>query len=135
MISLSDYVGPHSESKDWTDEVKDSAELLLERCNRLIGMMGEVEFKVNPKTGTHISGETYGGFRPQSCPIGASKSSHKQGRGVDIYDPAGHIDDWIMANKLALVKCGLFIEHPDSTPGWSHWTDRQPRSGASVFRP
>lgn len=97
-----------------------------------------VEFPDNPKTLTGVSGETLGGFRPQNCDQGAAHSSHKEGFAVDRYDPEGLIDKWCMANSEVgglLESCGIYIEHPDATHGWSHWTIRRPGSGNRVFRP
>lgn len=142
MFTLIDYVGPWAESPDWNEEREDNANVLIARCTKLQEMMEAdgVHFPLNPKTGTTISGETFGGFRPQSCPIGAEHSSHKEGKAVDRYDPDGAIDAWIMAHQDALEQCGIYIEHPDSTSGWSHWgiklnDDDAPKSGHHVFYP
>jgi hypothetical protein len=94
-----------------------------------------VNFPVNPRTGSCVSGETYGGFRPQSCPIGSPKSSHKEGMAVDIYDPKGEIDNWCMENLNRLEECGLYLEHPSKTVHWCHVSTRAPGSGRRVFMP
>ena len=94
-----------------------------------------VVFPVNRKTGSQVSGEVYGGFRPQSCPIGAPGSNHKEGRAVDRYDPHGLIDMWCMAHQPSLRACGIYLEHPEATRGWSHWQSVPPRSGKVVFYP
>jgi hypothetical protein len=93
----------------------------------------EVELIENPATGTYVSGQTYGGFRPQSCPIGAPNSSHKQGEGVDIYDPNNALDNWISDGILA--KHDLFREAASATSGWVHLTSRAPKSGKRSFYP
>jgi hypothetical protein len=137
MITLSQYVGPWSDSPDWTPERQANAEALLAKCDALEAEMMEagVEFPVNPKTTTQVSGEVYGGFRPQSCPIGASHSNHKEGRAVDRYDPFDAIDNWCMVHQDRLKEHGICIEHPDATPHWSHWQSVPPASGHTVFRP
>lgn len=137
MINLAQYVGVHKDSPDWTPERKLNAEKLLAAIVPLEAemLLDGVVWKVNPKTGSQISGETLGGFRPQSCTIGAPKSSHKQGLAVDVYDPDGKIDEWIMKNQQALVNYGLYIEHPDATKGWCHLTIKAPGSGRRVFYP
>lgn len=137
MLDLEAYVGPWSGSKDWTEARQENAERLIDAVN---GLMAEaeadgVEFQINPTTDTIVSGQHYGGFRPQSCPQGAPKSSHKEGLAVDLYDPHNQIDDWCMANLNKLESYGIFIEHPDSTPHWSHWTIKAPGSGRRVFYP
>ena len=137
MISMDDYVGPWSKSEDWTAERQANAQTLLAKCAALeVEMVSDgVTFPVNPKTGTQVSGEVYGGFRPQSCPIGAPRSNHKQGSAVDRYDPEGRIDFWCMANQPRLRAHGIFLEHPDSTLHWSHWQAVAPASGHTVYRP
>ena len=140
IITIEDYFGPWKDHPDVTEERKQNARLLLHACSALqyFAERDGIEFLDNPHTGNNVSGKTYGGFRPQDCPQGAPSSSHKQGQGVDRYDPEGLIDAWCMNNSEVgglLETCGIYIENPDATPGWSHWTTRRPRSGNRVFRP
>lgn len=137
MITLNQYVGPHRSSHDWTPEREQNATRLLAACVALEVEMarGGVAFPDNPKTLSGVSGTTFGGFRPQDCPIGAPNSSHKEGLAVDRYDPRGEIDVWCMAHQDRLAAHGIYIEHPSATPGWSHWTIKAPRSGNRVFYP
>lgn len=135
MITLSEYVGPHGQSPDWTQECIDSAEELLLWVNALAAYLESqgVVLPTNPATGSRISGKTFGGFRPQSCPQGAPSSSHKTGKGIDLYDPHNGIDNAITDARLA--KFSLYREHPDSTKGWCHLTTRAPGSGRRTFLP
>ncbi|MES2415089.1 MAG: hypothetical protein V4614_14880 [Pseudomonadota bacterium] len=137
MITLEEYVGPHGRSKDWSEVRKYNAVSLLEACDKLeaYAVADGVEFPENPVTKSGVSGQTFGGFRPQDCPQGAPNSSHKEGQAVDRYDPGNKIDDWCLANLEKLVECGIYIEHPTATVGWSHWTIRAPKSGRRVFYP
>lgn len=136
-ITLEQYAGPHSESPDFNAQRQFNAVKFLEKCDALQAEMEAdgVEFPINPKTGTNVSGTTFGGFRPQDCPQGAPKSSHKEARGVDRYDPREAIDKWCMSHQDRLSAHGIYIEHPTKTIGWSHWTDRAPPSGKQVFYP
>jgi hypothetical protein len=142
-ITVEQYVGPHADSPDWTPERQDNAAKLLAKCAILQGRMEAdgVVFHINSGTGSQVSGQTFGGFRPQSCPQGAPKSTHKQGRGVDQFDPHGEIDAWLMARPKVdgwpdvLVELDMAIEHPDATVHWSHWQDGAPPSGHRVFHP
>lgn len=135
MIDLDAYFG------EWmpfaTAEHVANAMQLLERVTKLQGfMVGKgILFPTNPKTGTEISGSTYGGFRPQDCGIGAPNSAHKQGLAVDLFDPKGEIDLYLYNNQLLLDQYDIYIEHPDSTPGWSHWSIKKPGSGKRIFYP
>lgn len=137
MITIEEYFGAWRDHKDVTPEVLEAATAFLEKCNALEAEMVAacVEFRINDARRCNISGVLYGGFRPQDCPIGAAHSSHKEGRGLDRYDPRNAIDNWIMGHQDALVRHGLYIEAPDCTQGWSHWTDKPPRSGKRVFWP
>jgi hypothetical protein len=58
-------------------------------------------------------------------------------RAVDIYDPDGDLDDWLMqpAGQQALVRLGLWLEHPAATRTWSHLQIVPPRSNNRVFYP
>jgi len=137
MITLEQYFGVYGDSPDLTPERRENANLLLSCVNQLM-VQAEADgilFPVNPKTGSQISGETLGGFRPQNAPVGAPKSNHKNGLAVDIYDPSGKIDAWCIACIPVLRDAGIYIEHPDKTPGWSHWQCVAPRSGIRVFMP
>lgn len=138
MITLDEYVGPWAESPDWTPHRKANATTrLLPATWALEKIMREagIVFRNNPKTGSGISGKTLGGFRPNDCAVGAVRSWHKEGMAVDRYDPAGEIDAWCMNHLDALERCGIWLEHPSKTVGWSHWQCTPPRSGNRVFLP
>lgn len=137
MITLAQLVGPHSKSPDWTSARQAKAAILLEACAALETEMvaDGVDFPINPATGSGVSGQTFGGFRPQDCPQGAPNSSHKEGQAVDRYDPLNEIDDWCMAHLDRLEAHGIYIEHPSATNHWSHWTTRRPGSGNRAFYP
>jgi len=146
MFTLIDYVGPWAESPDWNEEREDNANLLIAACTKLQALMESdgVHFPLHEHTGTglhprnrdsSISGETYGGFRPQDCPIGAPHSAHKEGLAVDRYDPGDLIDQFLLRRVDLLNQCGIYIEAPSTTPGWSHWTIRSPASGHVIFYP
>lgn len=136
MITMEEYVGPHADSPDWTLEREDNAADLLLRVNALVEYLttecGLIS-QVNPHTGTEVSGETFGGFRPQDCCQGAPDSSHKTGKGVDKYDPQNSMDD--MLNNEILERFDLYREHPNATLGWCHLTTRAPHSGNRTFLP
>jgi hypothetical protein len=79
------------------------------------------------------------GWRPRGLNAkikGAAKNSyHIYGKAVDIADN-GELDRAIQANPALLEKWGLWLEHPDNTPGWTHLdvgtrTDRDIR----IFKP
>ena len=136
MITIKEYVGHHADSADWTAERKANAIALLLNVNALLEYLTKtlgVMSHVNPKTGSQVSGSTFGGFRPQDCCQGAPDSSHKTGQGVDVYDPSGSLDNSL--NDALLGKFNLYSEHPSRTDGWMHLTTRAPKSGKRTFLP
>lgn len=137
MITLAEYLGTWASHADVTPQVKSNAIELLKRVNALLDELAtkNIASKINPKTKSQVSGEVYGGFRPQSCPIGASGSSHKTGEGIDVYDPAGAIDWFIDKNPELLVKHNLYRENAKDTPTWCHLQTRKTKSGKRTFLP
>jgi hypothetical protein len=137
MITIGEYVGPWSGSVDWTPDKQREAKILLERVNNLLTefeTQGGI-LQVNRITKSQVSGETYGGFRPQTCPIGAPKSSHKLGMAVDVYDPANLLDLWIDKHPNVLVEFDLYREHAGYTQHWCHLGTKAPKSGNRTFIP
>jgi hypothetical protein len=135
MITLEDYFAGHPGHPEITGDIRANATAMLRQVNLLLQNAAAVglELPINPTTGTQVSGQTNGGWRPQACPEGAPNSSHKQGRGVDIYDPDGDLDDWI--DDSILGQYSLYREAPEATRGWCHLTDRAPHSGRRSFMP
>lgn len=140
MISKVQYIGVHSKSPDLTPARLANIDRLLSRVNALmmIAMKDKVLFLDNPNTKSQVSGETFGGFRPQDCPIGAPGSAHKEGLAVDLYDPVGKIDKWLLESPVAqkaIEDLDMYFEHPNATVGWSHWSIKRPLSGKRFFIP
>lgn len=137
MFTLVEYFGKWNSSPDANSTRQLNARKLIDACTKLmsLALADGVVFHTNPITSSLISGALYGGFRPQSCPIGAAGSSHKEGLAVDLYDPNNEVDDWCMKNVDKLAACGIYIEHPSATPHWSHWSIHPPASGHHVFYP
>ena len=137
MISIDQYLGPWKGHKDFTHERETNALALLMVVAHAMEVMEKdgVKFPINPATKSQVAGKTLGGFRPQDAKQGAPKSAHKQGLAVDIWDPLNEIDNWLMAHQPFLTAVGLYIEHPDATPNWSHWSIKSPASGKHVFHP
>jgi len=132
MITVEQYFGP----KPHSEEQAAAAGELLSRVNALLAEYRLAVGKdnpINPKTGAMISGSGNGGFRLPDCPEGAAKSSHKEAKACDIYDPLGEIDAWV--TRAVLIKYNLYREHPNSTPTWCHLTTRAPASGCRTFLP
>lgn len=142
-ITIEEYFGPWINHADATVAKRENAQALLGRVNSLLleAVGAGVEVETNPATHSHVSGQAYGGFRPQACPQGAPDSSHKTGEGVDVFDPIDALDDWIShfdtenGGNTKLEECGLYREHPDDTRRWCHLTTRAPKSKRRTFKP
>lgn len=140
MITLSQYVGVHAVNDDWKahPERINNAKELLKRVNALLDDLTQQRIYIltnNPKTGSQISGEIFGGFRPQSCPIGAPDSSHKQGQGVDIFDHDNALDNFLDNHPEYLAQYDLYRERAKDTPTWCHLQTRKTLSGKRTFIP
>jgi hypothetical protein len=143
IISVDDYFGRWITHPDATDEVMDNAVAFLAKVNSLLqdALDHGVKLSINPHTGDYVSGQTYGGFRPQDCVQGAPTSSHKVGRGVDVCDPNNALDAWLDTFELGygtnskLEEFALYREAPEDTPSWLHLTDRAPKSNKRTFKP
>jgi hypothetical protein len=136
-ISLADYFGPWAGHPDLTPARQDAA---IDLCNRVNALLAEMETcgiraRGNPKTGTLVSGETGGGFRPQDYPVGAKGSAHKEGQAIDLFDPFGSIGGYLYVRQNLLVRHKLWMEHPSATTGWCHVQSRGVKSGNTVFFP
>lgn len=79
------------------------------------------------------------GYRPAAInaqtPGAAQRSKHMTCQAVDLADPDGDLDEWCMANVIALEQIGLWQEHPSATKGWCHVQIVPPKSGKRVFYP
>lgn len=132
MITLAQYF----QAKPHTAEHEVAAYDLLKRVDSLLQTLNYTPPNC-PNTGTQISGSQGGsgdgGFRLQTATTGADHSSHKEGKGIDIYDPVDHLDS-VLTDTL-LAQSGLYREASSATPHWCHLTTRSPASGHRTFIP
>lgn len=136
MITLQEYFS----DKPHPTEYNLNALTLLYRVNNLIAAYTTDTGKlpeINPITGSQVSGSKGGdgGFRLPTSTTGSSRSAHKQGMAVDIYDHGEHLDKWLDANPDALIKYDLYREEPSATINWCHLSSRKPLSGKRTFTP
>jgi hypothetical protein len=132
LITLEQYFIGRLHSSQQSSDAMD----LLSAVNALLAHYSQdegVELAINPHTGTLVSGQTEGGFRLPDCPQGAPNSSHKEAKGVDVYDPLDDMDTWL--NDVILTRFNLYRESPAYTHGWCHLTTRPPASNHRTFIP
>ncbi len=130
MLTLKDWVtssGKYPEranSEELTDDVKKQAEAFLAVLNAFLQeLTPDVAYKVSS------------GFRPSSVnskiPNAAKRSLHMTGLAIDLEDPENELDQLITSKPELLDKYGLWLEHPDSTPKWTH-LDKGTRSQRKI---
>lgn len=141
MITVDDYFMGRRELYPLalTPDIERNAARTVTVANALMAraMGAGLHFDSNPQTLSPVSS----GWRPPAV-NGATKgaapsSKHMTGLAVDLYDPTGRIDAWLLTEpgQQALVDLGVWIEDPSATPGWSHWQIVPPGSGRRVFHP
>jgi hypothetical protein len=140
MITLAQYwMGRDVEyglllSVDMRKEAARTVELANKMLTRCAAAGVPVEMRAD---GSYVNS----GWRPPAVNANtagaAVRSKHLICKAIDVYDPEGLIDTWCMTSEglRALVEVGLWLEHPSSTKGWSHWQTVPPGSGNRVFYP
>lgn len=76
------------------------------------------------------------GYRPgkyNEAAGGVPNSTHLVCMACDFRDADGSLDKFCQENIPLLEQCGLYLEHPDHTPGWCH-LDIRPRNNR-IFLP
>ena len=140
-ITLADYWMGRDELYPlaMTLDIRQRAQRMVALTNELLERLlaNGIRLQINPKTGTIISS----GWRPpavNSATAGAATNSkHMTGDAIDLYDPDGDIDGWLMSDdgQQVMQHLGLWMEHPSATKGWAHVQSIPPRSGNRVFYP
>ena len=144
MITLPQYFGakPHDEEHEaLADDLLTRVNSLIDEAVRVMAFTRNVDLD----TGTEISGSKGGagdgGFRLSTATTGSGKSSHKEAKAVDVFDPRDHLDTWLddfehgNGDNTKLEEYGLYREAPEATPGWTHLSTRAPGSGRRTFKP
>ena len=130
MITLPDFWMGRDEQYPLalTPDIRRNAITTVALANALMAVFGQSR-KVNS------------GWRPPAVnaatPNAAVMSKHMLGQAIDLADPEGELDDWLMgaAGLAQMEKLGLWHEHPAATKGWAHLQTVPPRSGRRTFYP
>jgi hypothetical protein len=140
VITLADYYMGRDRTHGHLlgSDLRANAARTVEAANALLVLAktGGVSLEASPRTGTIVSS----GWRPPdingATPGAALRSLHMQCLAVDLFDPDGDLDDWLLANADTVLRdLALWLEHPAATKGWAHVQLRPPRSGRRVFYP
>jgi hypothetical protein len=138
VITVDDYFMGRRDTHSlaMSPSIERNATRTVNTVNALLALSG-LHVPLHPTTRTPVSS----GWRPPtvnaSTPNAATNSKHMTGEAVDLYDPDGDLDEWLLTDdgQAALKRVGLWMEHPASTRGWSHLQIVPPRSGRRVFYP
>lgn len=130
MITLTDYwMGRDREFPlAMTPQIEKNAMLTVQLANALLAEFGR---------GCKVAS----GWRPPEVnakiPGAALNSKHMTGQAIDLVDPDGDLDEWLLTEEgqAAMAKIGLWQEHPAATKGWCHVQTIAPRSGRRTFYP
>lgn len=140
MITLTDYFMGRDVTHGHLlgSDLRHNAGIMVELANKLLVLAktAGVSLESSPRTGTIVSS----GWRPPDINAGtpgaAVRSLHMRCQALDLYDPDGDLDEWLLASAETVLKdLGLWLEHPAATKGWAHIQSVPPRSGRRVFYP
>ena len=127
-ITLADYFMGRdwSHANELSGELRANAALTVARANALLERAG-------------LAGIVNSGWRPHAInaavPTASARSKHLTCQAIDLGDGDEALDTWCLRNLFVLEDLGLWLEHPDATPGWCHVQVVPPRSGQRVFMP
>lgn len=132
MITRDDYFGHMSRALEAEPdaETERNAADLLDRVNALLEEIDLPEAQ-SPHVNSGWRSPAYNAKVPNAAP----RSKHITGQAIDLADPEGALDDYLMERLDLLEKHGLYLEHPLSTKSWTHLQSVPPRSGNRVFYP
>lgn len=133
-INIEDYFGQGRVLVSLDGTLRANALTLITRVNRLMRQFGQNR-RVVRGFDLIIEGDPYtvqSVDREQFLP-----SKHQSAEAVDLADPEGDLDQWLLDNQKLLESSGLWIEHPATTRGHCHLQSCPPRGGSRrrVFYP
>lgn len=140
MIDLDDYFMGRDRTHALllSTELRRNAARTVEVTNALLVLANGagVTLEASPRTGSIVTS----GWRPPdinaATPGAAVRSLHMTCEAVDLYDPDGDLDDWLLSSADTVLKdLGLWLEHPSATKGWAHVQLKPPKSKRRVFYP
>ena len=119
--------------------IENEAYRTVELANKLLETAG-LHGVILPDHPTNHSPVSSGWRPPQvnsNTPNAAPNSKHMLGKAIDLYDPDGDLDNWLMTDFgiACLEALGLWIEHPACTKSYTHIQTVPPGSNKRVFWP
>lgn len=128
---MDQYFGQHPGDAP-SAATKANALTLLARVNTmLIQLPPEIECAKKPVVNS--------GWRPAwynaTVANAAPNSKHITGEAIDLADPEGELDEFLLAHPQRLIDHDLYLEHPSTTRRWTHLQSVGPKSGRRIFFP
>lgn len=136
VLQLTDYFTCEGDSRSMLvaldKALRDNANTLLTRVNRLMRQFGENRRVVRGFAPNVECDEPFLQFKEPYLP-----SRHQTAEALDLADPEGDLDQWLLDNQRLLESCGLWVEHPATTRGHCHLQSVPPKGGSRrrVFYP
>lgn len=118
--------------EDFNDEIKENAFELIRRINALCYTPPMVFSSCLRSKKVHERIYKEKGVPADKIPWG---SKHLYGKAVDVADPKGLLQSWLIKNEEKLKDEGLWCEAFTHTPGWVHFQSEPPKSGKRFFKP
>jgi len=134
MITLDDYwMGREKQYPlDLNETIKGNAQVTVNKANLLLAQFKQA-------TGDTTLRKVNSGWRPPrvngATLNAAPNSKHMTGQAIDISDPDGDFDDWLLNTPSVLESVDVYMEHPSATKGWVHIQTVPPKSKRRVFYP
>lgn len=139
QITLDDYLGGYraSHGGELTDAILADAEQLVSRANLILFAAAKDGVILVNRPGSRSL--VVSGWVPPSINRTQAGDSaacrHIIGQAVDISDPRGDLDRYLMSRQHLLAEAQLWLAHPDTTHGHCHLQSCPPASRLRVFYP
>lgn len=136
MITLEEFYKGRdvAYSDELTSEIQANAVLTVGKVNELLAA-----FYSSQPDGSYRTVNS--GWRPPEVNAAtknaAPRSRHMTGEACDLSDDDEALDRWLVQpdGQAVLERIGLWMEHPEATPRWSHVQTVPPGSGRRIFWP
>lgn len=126
MISAEEVLMGRIKLEDLSPELRANLDDLLVKLNKFRAEYGIPMYVVSGYRTPEINDATSNSGK---------KSAHLTCQACDFSDSDNKIKEFIVKDPDILVRCDLYMEAPESTPTWTHLSNRPPKSGNRIFKP
>lgn len=126
MISANEVLMGRIKVEELSDELKLNLADLLIKLNKFRAEYGIPMIVSSGYRSPEINAAT----------VGSSKTSaHMSCQAADFRDIDGKLKEFVAKDPTILIRCGLYMEDPESTKSWIHLQSRPTKSGNRIFKP